>query len=329
MRSYGGTSFSKPEYALKRAEELVGVGQKTQGLATLHEVLKSRRHRTWQPALEKVTKRYIELCVELRKSREAKDGLIQYRMSCQAVNIGSLEDVIKHFLTLAQDKAVEAQSVVDAQKGDLGGDLQAIANLEDADTAESIMLAAVGAAEDDEVRKQREGATPWIKFLWETYRTVLDILKNNAKLEVLYQDVAKRGFAFCKQFNRAKEFNRICDTLRTHLANLHRNQDPGQTRRIAISNLTNAPTVELFLDTRFEQLAVAMDLDVWQEAYRSVEDIHGLMSLSKKAPKPAMLAAYFRALTRIFFCVGSLPVPRFRLAKVVHPDEEPEERCVW
>ena len=230
---------------------------------------------------------------------------LQYRMSCQAVNIGSLEDVIKHFLTLAQDKAVEAQSVVDAQKGDLGGDLQAIANLEDADTAESIMLAAVGAAEDDEVRKQREGATPWIKFLWETYRTVLDILKNNAKLEVLYQDVAKRGFAFCKQYNRAKEFNRICDTLRTHLANLHRNQDRQQNRTIQISNLTNAPTVELFLDTRFEQLAVAMDLDMWQEAYRSVEDIHGLMSLSKKAPKPAMLAAYFRALTRIFFVSGA------------------------
>ena len=43
----------------------------------MHEVLKSRRHRTWQPSLEKVTKRYIELCVELRKGREAKDGLIQ------------------------------------------------------------------------------------------------------------------------------------------------------------------------------------------------------------------------------------------------------------
>eukprot|EP01050_Picozoa_sp_SAG11_P036496 SAG11_NODE_13922_length_633_cov_0.874532_1_plen_73_part_01 len=73
MRSYGGTSFSKPEFALKRAEELVGVGNKTAALATLHEVLKSRRHRTWQPSLEKIVKRYIELCVELRKGRQAKD----------------------------------------------------------------------------------------------------------------------------------------------------------------------------------------------------------------------------------------------------------------
>jgi translation initiation factor 3 subunit A len=39
---------------------------------------------------------------------------------------------------------------------------------------------------------------------------------------------------------------------------------------------------------------------LWQEAFRSVEDIHNLFSLSKRPAKPAMMANYFDKLTKIF-----------------------------
>lgn len=106
----GPNTFQKPENALKRAEELVAVGQRGSALQTLHDVITSKRHRTWQKVLEQIMFRYLDLCVELKKGRYAKDGLIHYRNVCQQVNVSSLEEVIKYFLKSATNKAEDAQS---------------------------------------------------------------------------------------------------------------------------------------------------------------------------------------------------------------------------
>jgi hypothetical protein len=45
---------------------------------------------------------------------------------------------------------------------------------------------------------------------------------------------------------------------------------------------------------------VACDLELWGEAFRSVEDIQALIALGKKPPKQQMMATYYAKLTQIF-----------------------------
>ena len=88
--SYQNNAYAnKPEIALRRAHELVSIRQPDAALTLLHDVLSSRRHRTWSPTYEKIMITYLDLCIDLNKAREAKDGLHQYRNLSQAQAPGS------------------------------------------------------------------------------------------------------------------------------------------------------------------------------------------------------------------------------------------------
>ncbi|CAK9275979.1 unnamed protein product [Sphagnum jensenii] len=285
-------TFAKPENALKRAEELMNVGQKQAALQALHDLITSKRYRTWQKTLEKIMFKYVELCVDMKKGRFAKDGLIQYRIVCQQVNVSSLEEVIKYFLQLSSERAEQAQ----AQAAEVTLDIE---DLEAEKRPEDLMMSYVSGEKGKE-RSDRELVTPWFKFLWETYRTVLEILRNNSKLESLYAMTAHRAFQFCLQYKRTTEFRRLCEILRNHLTNLNKYRD--QRDR---PDLTQPESLQLYLETRFEQLKIATELELWQEAFRSIEDIHGLMTMVKKTPKPQMMAIYYAKLTKIFWVADS------------------------
>ncbi|GMI65401.1 eukaryotic translation initiation factor 3A [Hibiscus trionum] len=287
-------NFAKPENALKRAEELINVGQKQDALQALHNLITSKRYRAWQKPLERIMFKYVELCVDMRKGRFAKDGLIQYRIVCQQVNVSSLEEVIKHFMHLSTEKAEKARNEAQALEEALDVD-----DLEADKRPEDLMLSYVS-GEKGKDRSDRELVTPWFKFLWETYRTVLEILRNNSKLEALYAMTAHRAFQFCKQYKRTTEFRRLCEIIRNHLSNLNKYKD--QRDR---PDLSAPESLQLYLDTRFEQLKIATELGLWQEAFRSVEDIHGLMSIVKKTPKASLMVVYYAKLTEIFWISGS------------------------
>jgi len=78
--------------AIQRAQELIVVGQTQAALTVLHEHVTSKRTRNSPIAsLEPVMLLFVELCVELRKGKSAKDGLYQYKNIAQNTNVGTIE----------------------------------------------------------------------------------------------------------------------------------------------------------------------------------------------------------------------------------------------
>ncbi|KAI5611660.1 eukaryotic translation initiation factor 3 subunit A isoform X1 [Silurus asotus] len=301
--------FQRPENALKRANEFLEVGKKQPALDVLYDVIKSKKHRTWQKIHEPIMLKYLELCVDLRKSHLAKEGLYQYKNICQQVNIKSLEDVVRAYLKLAEEKTETAK----------GESQQMVLDIEDLDniqTPESVLLSAVS-GEDTQDRTDRLLLTPWVKFLWESYRQCLDLLRNNSKVERLYHDIAQQAFKFCLQYTRKAEFRKLCDNLRMHLGQIQRHHN--QSTAI---NLNNPESQSMHLETRLVQLDSAISMELWQEAFKAVEDIHGLFALSKKPPKPQLMANYYTKVSTVFWKSGNALFHACTLHRLYHLSRE-------
>ena len=232
---------------------------------------------------------YLTLCVELKESHIAKDGLHQYKNIYQNVNIKSLEEMITKYLEQAEEKADKAKSNANNAVVDVD-------DLEVLNSPESLLLKAVS-GESSQDRADRDVLAPWLKFVWESYKQCLDLLKNNNKIETLYQKVAKKAFQFCEKYSRKTEFRKLCETIRQHMAQIQKYQSQTQTS----IDLSKPETQNIHLETRLYQLKHAISMQLWQEAYKAVEDIYALMLLSKSKPKPNQMFHYYSNLSLIFW----------------------------
>ncbi|ODN92670.1 eukaryotic translation initiation factor 3 subunit A [Cryptococcus wingfieldii CBS 7118] len=303
--------YVKPENALKRSEELLALGtpqSQQQAFENLIEVFQSKRFKqTPINVLEPIVTKFIDLCVLLNRKAHAKSGLLVFKSAAQTTNIAAIERVLNHFIAQAETRLADA--VEQAKKE--------VAALPDVPVVDddlplqpaSLMLDTFVDSAGDRERIERRLIAPAQKYCWDAYDICLDIAKSNDRLEIIYQSIAHRAFKFCKVHERKTDFRRLCEQrLRKDLANAAK-----YSHQPHAINLSDPETLNRFLETRFLQLQTAVELELWQEAFRSVEDIHGLIA-GRKGTKASMMANYYEKLTQIFKAEGGKQTAVFHAA---------------
>jgi translation initiation factor 3 subunit A len=284
--------------AVARLTELIEVGKVESAQQELYDIItdSQTRRRQWSKTFEGIMMKLMELSVQLRKPLMVKEALHKYRATCMQSNVSSLDEVVRYLVTLAEARTEQARASVDNASFTDTDDLE-----EDAmETPETLLLEAAGHSLTKE-RVDRQEVVPWMRFLWEVYRVTLDIVKSHSKLEPCYHEMAVRAFAFCNKYRRFMEFRRLSDMLRQHLNQLihYPRHSPNDVK------ILDPDTLQKFLETRFSQLSTAVQLEHWQEAYRTIEDIHAIMNMSKTRSRPQHMSIYYDKLMQVFWVSGN------------------------
>lgn len=221
--------------------------------------------------LEAVTLKIIELGVELRRGRLVKEVLLHLRGALQTVHALSFEFLLRALIREAESRIACKTEVI--ENGLAALDL-----------------------DDEFCTSESAKDTSLLRFYWEVLRMVLETARNNSKLELVYHDAALEAFKFCRQFSRKSEFRRLSEMIRYHLALSVKY--PGQVNAVPLATSTGSH--QLALELRFNQLTLACDMQLWQEAFKTVEDIYGLQLLARKSVRQLTAPEYFDKLARIF-----------------------------
>ena len=191
----------------------------------------------------------------------------------------SLEIIILYLFELSENKLAAAKRK--ANQVAIAAAAR-ISDLDQEENPESIMLSSMTEDGANE-RTDREVVIPWLKFLWENYRAALELLFRLPKMEKTYHDICRRAFQFCLDYNRRAEFRRLCEILRQQLEFIQKPQISIRTVSKIQQWEWTQEAMEFHLQTKFEQLDKAIALDLWNEAFRTIDDVSKI--LGKKPSK--------------------------------------------
>ena len=268
-----------PENLLAKINEYIKNSDEESALTLTYEYINNSKKKIWSNSMEELILKFIELAINQNKINHLKLGLNFFRSISQVSNLESFMNVITNTKTLIEEKflkiykknttATNNNNMKNSQIDNI------IDDLDNDETNNTLFL-----SEDDNIPIEKENIILIQKFIWETYKILLDITKTNSKLLNLYSDILKSAFNFCKEKKRKIEFKRLCDSVRNYLQTLIKSE---KKSNFVNKVMINDPEVlNTLIQIRLNLLDTAIELEQWLESFKTSEDIIFLVDKYEK-----------------------------------------------
>ena len=264
--------INTPEVILSKVNELLKKNDDESALIIINDFLSNNKKKIWSQSMEDLIIKFVELAINQNKLKYLKEALNFYRGLSQVTNIDSFVSVLTETKKIVEDKFIQALKNYKGIKVDVN-DLD-----DDQDNSNDIFSESVSNS------KEKEDLIISQKFIWETYKILLDITKTNSKLFTLYSQILKAAFDFCKDNKRTAEFKRLSDSVRNYLQTLIKSQK--KQNFLNKVQLSNPEVLRILIQMRLNQINTATYLEQWLEAFKTAEDIIYLIDKYEKIPAP-------------------------------------------
>ena len=251
--------------------ELEGIDDE-KALTLVNDFMKNSKKKTWSKSMDELMKKYIDIIIDQNHIKYFKEALIFCRSLTQANYIEQFEGIVKKAKELLYEKY---KSSSEKYKDFKISHRSLIEEEKESEFADAYFSDSPNAVEEELFLSEQ-------KFIWEAYKTLLDLTKTNAKLFGLYAQILKDCFSFCGENQRNHEFKALCDSVRNHLYTLKKNENkPNFVNKIQISE----PSIlKILIQTSLNQIETANKLEEWEESFKTSEKIISFIEEYEKIP---------------------------------------------
>lgn len=137
--------------------------------------------------------------------------------------------------------------------------IRSMPNIENDDPSQEIIIESI----DPEKKKKEMQIKNKLKIVWEGYKSIVETVRVNQKLESVYMATLNRIFDFVDRYNRVQEFKTFCRSLRTGLQNAFNKRDRSEQQKAIYIDIEKTDVNNRNIEIRMEQFKVTTKLGLW------------------------------------------------------------------